>query len=642
MTAYPRRRKEDKRSGRILTFFYRFFFMLGVAAFISGFFMALTVSHLVSYTPPSLPDDMMLTYTFKSDLAEVINSPSITQPLLRPATTLNDVITALDSAAKDDRVKGFVAKIEEIKFTVAQIQELRESILRFRASGKFAHVYADSLGGFSGGMGDYYLASAFDKIWIQPVGVVAMGGVAAEVPFVKETLDKLGVFAEFAHRGKFKSAPETLTETGMSAAHREMMQSIVNDLSDQMIEGMAQGRKLDVTEMKKHIDEGPYTEKQALDLKLIDAVGYYEDMLVDVGYPRAALPDVGADADQKDKNKESVATGPEAVRLTGYAFVEETRNQDKGISGFLSNLMRREAPQSSNRDKAKIALIFGNGEIIPFRPRTQAAFGEGAMEADKIVEAFKSAQRDPDVAAVVFRIDSPGGAPSAAETIRRAIIDTQKKGKPVIVTMSSYAASGGYWIAAPADKIVAQPGTLTGSIGVFGGKFVLAGLWDKLGVHFDTVTAGKRAGMWSANRAFTPEEFAKFDAMLGHVYDAFLERVAEGRKMTIAEVDALAQGRVYTGRQAKALGLVDEIGGLDRAIVLAREAAKLPAEQDVPVARFPPRKSTLEMFVSLATEGAFFKPEIDIRAEDVLQAVQKAAAPPENILQMPTSYTVTP
>lgn len=639
MTAYPRRRKEDKRTGRVLTFFYRFFFMIGVAAFISGFFMALTISHLVSYTPPSLPDDMMLTYTFKSDLAEVINSPSITQPLLRPATTLNDVITALDSAATDNRVKGFVAKIEEIKFTVAQIQELRESILRFRAAGKFAHVYADSLGGFSGGMGDYYLASAFDKIWIQPVGVVAMGGIAAEVPFVKEALGKLGVFAEFAHRGKFKSAPETLTETGMSAAHREMMQSIVNDLSDQMIEGMAQGRKIDVAEMKKRIDEGPYTETQALDLKLIDAIGYYEDVLVDVGYPVADVSDEAKKAKKKDK---SIATGPEAVRLTGYAFVEETRNQDKGISGFLSNLMRREAPLSANRDKAKIALIFGNGEIIPFRPRTQAAFGEGAMEADKIVEAFKSAQRDPDVAAIVFRIDSPGGAPSAAETIRRVIIDTQKKGKPVIVSMSSYAASGGYWIAAPADKIVAQPGTLTGSIGVFGGKFVLAGLWDKLGVRFDTVTAGKRAGMWSANRTFTPEEFKKFDAMLGHVYDAFLERVADGRKMTIAEVEALAQGRVYTGRQAKDLGLVDEIGGLDRAVALAREAAKLPLEQDVPVTRFPPRKSTLEMFISLATEGAFFKPEIDIRAEDVLQAMQKAAAPPENILRMPTSYNVTP
>ncbi len=649
MTALPQRRREDKMPGRIFTFFYRMFFMIGIAACISFAFLLITLSRLTSFTPPDLPDNMYLSYTFKSDLAEMVTKPSIMQPLLRPAATLHDVVSALDLAAKDKRVKGFTAKIEDINFSIAQMQELRDAVLRFRKSGKFAYIYSDGIGGFSSGMGDYYLASAFDQIWVQPVGVVALGGVSAETPFVKGVLDHVGVTAQFAHRGKYKSAPESLTETGMTAPHRDMMESIINDLSEQMLAGMAESRGMDRAEMQKLADGGLYGDKEALALRLIDRIGYYDEMLASIGSDDMAAPEndkvenvEGATEDavpaQKPDGKLAdvvvAKDKPEAIGLLGYSFVNETQSIDRGVSGFVFKLMRKEAPPTAHRDKSKIGLIFASGEIIPFRPRAQAAFGSASMEANKVVEAFAEAIDDPDVAAIVFRIDTPGGSPSAAESIRRAIKKAQEKGKPVVISMSSYAASGGYWLAAPADKIVAQPGTLTGSIGVFGGKFVLAGLWDKIGVNWETVSAGKNAGMWSSNRAFTAEELARFDAMLGYVYDAFLERVMEGRHMTREQAEAVAQGRVYTGRQAKDVGLVDELGGLDRAVAVARELAKLPADLDVPLKRFPPRKSTLEMFISLATEGALFNPDINITAKDLVTAIEQSAAANDNVLMM--------
>lgn len=650
MTAMPQRRREDKMPGRIFTFFYRMFFMIGIAAFISVVFLLITLSRLTNFTPPELPDNMYLSYTFKSDLAEMVTKPSIMQPLLRPAATLHDVVSALDLAATDDRVKGFAAKIEDINFSIAQMQELRDAVLRFRESGKFAYIYSDSIGGFSSGMADYYLASAFDQIWVQPVGVVALGGVAAETPFVKGVLDNVGVTAQFAHRGKYKSAPESLTETGMTAPHREMMESIVNDLSDQMLDGIAQSRGIDRADLQKLADGGLFSDKEALALKLIDHIGYYDEMLASIGANDVAAPENDkvenesaeeegkpVDGQPAEETADAVTAQvkrPEAIGLLGYAFVNETQTIDRGVSGFVFKLMRKEAPPTAHPDKAKIGLIFASGEIIPFRPRAQAAFGGTSMEANKVVEAFAEAMEDPDVAAIVFRIDTPGGAPSAAESIRRAIIKAQEKGKPVVISMSSYAASGGYWLAAPADKIVAQPGTLTGSIGVFGGKFVLAGLWDKIGVNWETVSAGQNAGMWSSNRPFTQEELAKFDSMLGQVYDAFLDRVMEGRKMTREQAEAVAQGRVYTGRQAKDVGLVDELGGLDHAVSVARAVAELPADLDVPLKRFPPRKSTLEMFISLATEGAMVTPDINITAKDVLTALEQSAAANDNILMM--------
>ncbi len=685
MTDMPKRRKEDKFLPKVGRFFYRFFFMIGIAAFISVVMLCLTLSRMMNYTPSSLPDEMVLAFAIKSDLVEVAGRPSLSQPLLRPTSTLQDVVSALDLSAKDKRVKALVIKIEDMKLSAAQIQELRDAVSRFRKAGKRTYIYADSYGGYGGGMGDYYLASAFDEIWLQPVGMVSAGGMAAEVPFVRGLLDKVGVDTQFSHQGIYKSAPESLTETQMSAPHREMMESIITDITGQMIDGMADARGLYPEDMRKLVNASPYGEKDAVRLKLVDHIGYFDQMVLTArraaSAPKVAAPEKTGDEKQADKTgdaenapaqkadaaetddvsaeqvagdetAEAAADGnmaeaaadnvkeedeptAETVALLGYSFITETQEVGKGMRGFVSRMTRGEAPKSELAKKDKIALIYGTGEIVPFSAGARAAFGESAMAADKVVQAFRSVQADAGVAAVVFRIDSPGGSPEASETIRRVILETRRKGKPVVVSMGSYAASGGYWISAPADKIVAQPGTLTGSIGVFGGKFVFARLWEKLGVNWDSVRAGDNAQMWSSNTAFTPAQLQKFESLMAETYEAFLDRVAEGRKLPRDTVKSLAEGRVYTGRQAKENGLVDDLGGIEVAVKHARALAKFKDDEDVPLVRFPPRKTPLEMFISLATEGALFQPHFTISMRDMLSAAEDAAARESAALRAP-------
>ncbi len=602
MTFGPKRRKEDKYPGRVWGFFQRFFLVIGVATTISIVLFSLTLSKMLSYSPPSLPDKILLTFTFDNQLAEVTAKPALSQPLLRPASTLHEVTAALKAAAKDDRVKGFVARIEEVNFSTAQVQEVRDAIAEFRKSGKFTYVYSESYGGMASGMADYYLATAFEKVWLQPVGTVSITGIAMQVPFLKNALDKLGVTPDFAHKGIYKSASESLTMTGMSGPHREMMVSLLSDISGQIETGIAKDRNIDAADMRRIIDGAPYSDKRALEMKLVDQLAYVDQMM--------------------DEAKAKV-NGPdtEPVDLLGYDFVSETREYKKGVGGFVSKFLRKEAPPSTLKDKAKIALIFGAGDVVPYQ--NKKGLSEGGMAADKVAAAFRAAIKDPDVSAIVFRIDSPGGAPTAAETIRRTVLQAREKGKPVVVSMGSTAASGGYWIAAAADKIVAQPATLTGSIGVFGGKFVLKDFLEKIGVGIETMGSGEDASMWSATAPFTESQKAKFDRQLGDIYDAFIERVMEGRKMTREQAEAVAQGRVYTGRQAKENKLVDELGGLDTAVEEAKKLAQL--EGDIPVVRFPSRKSTLELFLSLATEGASILPGLSISASDLVAAIQEAS-----------------
>jgi protease-4 len=569
-------------------FFYRFFFVAGVAATISVVLLVMTISRIVNYAPPSLPDKILLTYTFKSGLHETAGPPSLSQPLLRPPVTLEEVTTALSAASRDARVKGFVADIRGMDLNFAQVQEVRDAVAAFRKSGKFAMIYNDSFGGTGSGMMDYYLASSFDEIWMQPVGMVAISGIAAEVPFARGILDKVGATAQFVHKGRYKSAPESMTAREMSADNREMMNSLIGDMSGQLVADIAASRNMQPEILRGHMNRALFSDAEALSAKLIDKVGYYGDMVEE------AEKKAGGDM---EKNP---------VNLLGYTFIQDTADLNKGMSGFVSKLTRKEGPPSSYKNKSKIALIFGSGDIVPYRG--SGGFGQSDMDAESVVEAFEAAQKDKDVAAVVFRVDSPGGAPNAAETIRHAVIETQKAGKPVIVSMGGYAASGGYWVATHADKIVAQPGTVTGSIGVFGGKIVLDNLWKKLDMNWEIVADTESAGMWSVNRPFTEKELARFENVMGSTYNDFITRVMEGRKMTKAQVEAVAEGRVFTGRQAKANGLVDELGGLDRAIDVAKQVAKIDATAEIPVIRFPPRKSTLEMFIELATEGAWMMP----------------------------------
>jgi protease-4 len=558
----------DQRPGFFSRFFTRIFCTIGIMTTITVAGIIFGASQIAPEENAELPEKILLTFDFDGELAEVPGRPSFTGPLLASTVILQDVVSAIDTAANDARVEGMAVNLSDAGTGLAGVQEIRNALARFRAAGKFAYVYSNSYGGgMAGGMSDYYLASSFSEVWMQPVGTVAINGVSVEIPFFKEIFDKIGVNPQFSHKGRYKSAPESLTSTEMSADSREMMNAVVSDISDQMVSDISRARGLSPDILRQYIDISPFGEEDALKMRLIDKVGYEDQML------RAAAAKIGVTED-------------DAIDLLDYAdAVEHTGGEFKK---FADRHMKKETPA-----EPKIALITGAGEV------TDA--GSDVLSAEDITEAFRTAREDGDVKAVVFRIDSPGGSPEAAESIRRAVIRMKETGRPVVVSMGGYAASGGYWIAAPADKIVAQPGTLTGSIGVFGGKITLEKLWEKIGVKWDSVESGKNARMFSMNRPFTPEEYARFDAQLDRIYDAFIARVAEGRKMKKEDVEALAEGRVYTGRQAKVKGLVDELGGVDRAVEIAKQLAKIDPAQKILVEVYPPEKSKFELIMEMLT-----------------------------------------
>lgn len=625
----------DEKKGGFLSglgrFITRFFIVIGIAATISMALLSITLSRAMTYTPPPLPEQIVLYYDFELELAEVVTKPSFSHPLFRPPTTLHEVIGALDKAKEDERVKGFIARVSGPRYSIAQYQELKDAIKSFRDTGRFAYVYADSIGGMSTGMGAYYLASSFDEIWLQPVGMVSVTGLAMEVPFMRALLDKVGVKPEVMHRGKYKSMPETFTRNDMSPPHREMMDAITGDLFDQLVSGVAVNRGIEKDKLLALIDNAPLTDQEALEAGLVDRLGYSDEM-IELAKQKAA-----GDTPKRDENGKEIEPG--VVSLTGYAFHVQTQHEGSNMVDFVTNYYRKIDPRSQLADRPKIALVYGSGAIVASENGAHMDLGGGnSMDAGKIAKALKAASEDEDVRAIVFRIESPGGSPSASETIRRAVLNAKKKGKPVVVSMGGAAASGGYWIATDADRIVAQPATLTGSIGVFGGRPDAREMWNKIGISWDSVSYGKHADMWSINGPFKPSERERVSAMMDRLYDAFLTRVSAGRGLDRAKVEQLAQGRVWTGRQAKENGLVDDLGGLKRAIEVARELGGIEEGEKSVIERFPAPRSTLEMLVKLAQEGAvgplapkISTPELRRMASEIAPLL---ADPADNMLYM--------
>ncbi len=585
-----------------------FLLMMGFSFFILVIMIGVAVGRAMDDKPEALPSKILLTYTFKSGIGEKLPKPSITQPFVHTTSTLRELTEALEGAAKDDRVKGFLATLEDVQFSVAQVQELRDAIAHFRKAGKFAYIFGESYGEMSSGMSDYYFASAFGQLWLQPVGIVGITGISAQVPFVKGTFDLVGVTAQFGHKGLYKSAPETFTATDMSAPNRMALTEMIGDLSRQMVNGIAEARGLTPAGVRLLVDNAPYNDQDALKAKLVDKIGYHDEVLATA------------------RKEAGLAEKDDTIDLSDYS--PEAKTKPKGLRGFVDEVKKEiekeEQKKTGGKGKPKIALVLGSGEIVSFGG-AHAGMGDSGIEANDIVDAFKDAREDKDVAAVVFRIDSPGGSPTAAETIRRAVIETQKAGKPVIVSMGAYAASGGYWIATPADWIVAQPGTITGSIGVFGGKFVFADLWSKIGVNWVTISEGAHAGMWSFNRLFTEAEMAKFEATLDNIYESFLQRVMQGRKMTHEQAFNVAEGRAWTGAQAKERGLVDELGGLARAIEVAKERAKIDPKDDTEVEQFPADESPLDMLLDFAGKRASLQPNLSITPLQLREMIEQQA-----------------
>jgi protease-4 len=530
--------------------------------------------------PAALPDTILITADLTKGLADNAGEDRLLQLLTGTEPTLRDFLDGIERATTDPRVKGLVAVVGPDTLGLGETQQVRDAIAAFRAKGKFAVAYADSFGEFGPGTRPYYLATAFDEIWLQPMGNVGLTGLYSQVPFLKGTLDLLGIAPEFDHREEYKTAMNVLTETRMTPPHRQEVEALLASLGGQIVDGIAQGRKLAPQAVRSTIDRGPFLADEARQAKLVDRLGYRDQALA------AARQRAGSDA--------------QPVRLARY-------------------LDRAGHP---NANGERIALIYGNGLIVRGGGSTDLLAGSKEMAAEATGRAFRAAIRDRRVRAILFRIDSPGGSVVASESIWRDVVYAREHGKPVIVSMGDVAGSGGYYVAAAADKIIAEPATLTGSIGVLAGKLVIGKLLDKIGVSTDSAQLGTNAAMFSATSEFSAQAHARLEAFLDDTYKGFKQHVADGRHMSPEAVEAVAKGRVWTGEEAKARGLVDALGGYETALRLARQAADIPADAPIELTVFPRKKSTLErIFDRLSGE----EPQPGIAAGPLVRAIANLA-----------------
>lgn len=519
---------------------------------------------------PKPPEKIVLVLDFRDDLTEVSDEMPSLHSLLNlgkhenGSTNLHDIVQSLRTGTKDPRVVGVVGLFGPNSPHMTETQEIRAALEPFRAAGKFSIAYSSSYGEFGPGNNAYYMASAFEKVWLQPVGNLGLAGMRMENPFGRNVLDKIGVKASFLQREEYKSALTFATEDKMPVAMREEMQTILDSLSNQQVEGMAKGRGLKPEDIKSLMAKGPYTAKEALDHKLIDKIAYSDEVEKFID-----------DAHGKKTAK---------MRPAQYLEIPEFAAKDKKLA-------------SNNKPKATVALIVAAGEITdgPGGGPSPLSGGKASMDTREIVEAFEDAVEDTDVKQIIFRIDSPGGSPTASETIRRAVIRAKEQGKKVIVSMGQMAGSGGYWIAMDADHIIANPATLTGSIGVLGGKIDLSGLYEKIGLNWEVLQAGADlGGMWSSTHGYTPAERERMDALLDDTYNSFRENVSKARKIPMDKMPSVSKGRVFTGEQAMKLGLVDELGGLRTAVDYTKTSLGLSADDLIELKHFPKHVSTAE------------------------------------------------
>ncbi|WP_017577568.1 signal peptide peptidase SppA [Nocardiopsis kunsanensis] len=462
-----------------------------------------------------------------------------------------EVIEGLRRGARDPRVAALVVRVDARSFHTARAQELRDCIADFRSTGKTAVAWADTFGEADNGNLPYYIATAFSRVIMAPTGLLGLTGMQWQQVFAKGAADKLDVDFEVGRRHEYKSAMDTYTETGFTDAHREAVDAILESVNGQLVKAVSETRGLTEERVRELVDRGPVLAGEALEAGLVDRLGYRDQVYADL--------------------------------------LEEVR-QEHGVEPrlqFVTRYHRRHAPQPRPRAAGGpdyIAVISAGGAIMLGKSRRSALSGGTVMGSDTVGAAFRAARQDPQVKGVVFRVDSGGGSAVASDLIRRESELTRQAGKPVVTTMGGVAGSGGYYVALGSDAIVAQPGTITGSIGVITGKAVYGRLMERLGLTTDSAARGEHAGMFSSDRRFTESEWERINAILDSTYEDFVTKVARARGRTWDEIHEVAKGRIWTGADAHERGLVDELGGLETAIRLVRDRVGAGA---LPVRGFP-------------------------------------------------------
>ena len=530
-----------------------------------------------------VPSRTILEANFDQTLLEDKPATPTAELMLNDKQTLRDVVDAIDRGATDDRVVGLLAKIGAAPMGMAQTQELRDAVLRFRAHKKFAVAYAETFGEFGPGNGAYYLATAFDHIYLQPSGDVGLTGIILESSFIKGTLSKLGMSFHGDHRYEYKNALNFYTETKYTGPHKEAMTAVMNSWFNQMKDGICQARPIAPEKFQAMVDAGPYLGKEAVDANLVDAVAYRDEV---------------------------------------YSKVKDQAGKDAELL-YLDKYLDR-AGRPHDRGKT-VALVFGVGAVTRGKSDYDPVQGNQSMGSDTVAGAIRAASDDKDVKAILFRVDSPGGSYVASDTIWREVVRARQSGKPVVVSMGNLAGSGGYFVAMAADKIVAEPGTITASIGVLGGKMLTRGLWDKIGVSWDEVHDGDNATMFTGTQDYTPAEWGRFEAWLDRVYVDFTSKVADGRKLPKEKVLEIAKGRIWSGQDAKNLGLVDELGGYDTALKMAKKVAGIAESDEVKIVVFPRPKTLVESVVSSGGPDNSDKEGVSETLSRILKVVQPVA-----------------
>jgi protease-4 len=493
---------------------------------------------------PSLPREMVLSLRLAGPIAEVTAEDPLSELMGDSATSLRKLREALVRAAEDDRVQGVRLRVDSIGGGFATAQEIRSLITRVGAAGKWTAAYMDTAGEFSSGNLVYYVASACDEVVINPQGDLNLIGLSAATPFVRGTLDKLDIRAEIPGRGDYKTARFMYTQTDFTPAHREMTGWLLDSIMAQLVQDIADSRGLQAEEVRSLVDRAPFIGEKSVEVGLVDR-----------------MEDWTSFVDRLDEEH------TKAKAVTARSYLKRGSEAKRG---------------------PKIAVVTAVGMIMrgssgeSFNP----LFGGPVMGSDTISRAFRNVRKNKGIEAVVFRVDSPGGSAVASEIIRQEMVRTAET-IPVVVSMSNVAASGGYWISCGAQRIVADPGTLTGSIGVYGGHMNTLGLYNKLGVTFGRLDRGANANIYGELEDWTDEQRAVIDRMLDRIYDDFVERVSASRNMTPEAVDAIGRGRVFTGVQGWENGLVDVVGGFDQALVEAKKLADIAADAEVQLVEFP-------------------------------------------------------
>ena len=503
----------------------------------------LIVTAVIVGRPASVPSNSALVLRIGGTLAEV-EPGGFVGTLIEAPPTVRSVVDTLRRAKVDRRITGVVIRPTGNSALWGKVQEIRDAITDFKTSNKPIVGYLEY-----GGEQEYYLASACDRVFLTPAAVLNLTGMASYELFLRGMLDKIGAYPDALHVGQYKSASNTFTEHTYTPAHREMSESLNRDLYAQLLQGIAAGRHKSEEEIRQLIDRGPFLPEDAVRAGLVDDV-VYEDEVDD------------------------------ALDMPGEVRLLEGRDY-------------RVAPTSLGLNRGpRIAVLYAVGVISSGESSTDSPQGS-VVGSDTILRYLRTARADSSIKAIVLRIDSPGGSAIASDIIWREVQLTREV-KPVIASMSDVAASGGYYIAMPAHTIVAEPGTLTGSIGVVMVKFVIDGTLQKVGINMEAVSEGRYAAMYSSMRPFTPEERAKVLEQMQATYETFVEKAAAGRNTSPERIDAVAQGRVWTGQQAKEIGLVDELGGLQHALAIAKERAGIERDEEVELVIYPPRRTLYE------------------------------------------------